>query len=184
MARIWLYRWLSSNRSAFIGAQVVTPVLAIGSGHIVTNGAQLGYFPSPYAYDGCIHLEARGGARIEIGGGSIVNNGCVFIAEGPGIWLGRDVLVGPRVTVVDSDFHSLEPSARKSGLPAMSRVEIHDNVFIGMGCMILKGVTIGMNSVVGSNSVVSRDVPPNVIAAGNPCRVIRPIGSETEEEST
>ena len=119
-ARILTYRWLlSTNREVFRTAHVVTPVLAIGTGTISAAGAQLGYFPSPYAYDGCIHLETRGRGRIEIGPGSMVNNGCVFIAAGAQIRLGRDVLLGPRVTIVDSDFHRLEPSERRGGYPRM-----------------------------------------------------------------
>lgn len=182
--RVRRYRSLSSNKGAYVGTTVVTPVLAIGPGTIRAHGAQFGYIPSPSAYDRYTHLEARGTAKIEIGAGSILNNACVIVADGTEIRLGRDVVVGPEVAIYDSDFHSLTPSRRKSGPAAMAPVLIGDNVFIGTRSTILKGVTIGENSVIGSGSVVTRDVPPNVIAAGNPCRVVRALDIEAAEETS
>lgn len=175
--RIRWFRVLSSNRGAFEGACVVSPVLAEGAGQILAAGAQLGFVPSPGAFDGCIHLEARAGSEIRISPGCVVNNSCVMIAEGPGIRLGRDALLGPEVMIVDSDFHNLDPLLRTTGSPAMGAVEIGDNVFLGARSIVLKGVRIGKNTVVGANSVVVRDLPPDVTAAGNPGTPIGPVPS-------
>ena len=95
--------------------------------------------------------------------------------------IGKDCLFGANVTVVDTDFHHINPALRHNSNAChrdAKPVAIGDNVFVGMGAMILKGVSIGDNSVIGAGSVVSKDIPANVIAAGNPCRVIRELGSE------
>lgn len=93
------------------------------------------------------------------------------------IAIGDRVTIGANCTIVDTDFHPLDPLARR-WRPAEAHtapVTIEDDVFIGMNCLILRGVTIGRNSVVGAGSVVTSDVPADVIAAGNPARVIRPL---------
>jgi acetyltransferase-like isoleucine patch superfamily enzyme len=85
-------------------------------------------------------------------------------------------MVGPNTVIVDSDFHALWPPDNRLLTPALdqdSDVSIGKNVWIGTQCVILKGVTIGENSVLGARSVVTRDIPDNVLAAGNPARVIR-----------
>jgi hypothetical protein len=93
------------------------------------------------------------------------------------IHLGDRVLIGSNSIIVDTDFHPLNPLARcstiNSGLSLP--VEIEDDVFIGMNCLILKGVRIGRGSVVGAGSVVTREIPRGVVAAGNPARVLRNI---------
>ena len=171
--RCWWFRMLSTNRGAFTGSAVVTPVLALGAGRIDADGALLGYFPSPGAFDSCIHLEARAAeATIFIGRGAAINNGCTLISQGPGIHIGEDVLLGPEVLVVDSDFHHLDADRRRSGPPAMAQVVIGASVFIGARSTVLKGVHIGQNTVVAAGSVVVHDLPANVVAAGNPCRVV------------
>ncbi len=93
------------------------------------------------------------------------------------IEIGNRVMLGANVTITDTDFHPLDaleriahPSAGKS-----EPVKIEDDAFVGMNTVILKGVTIGRGAVVGANSVVTVDVPADMIAAGNPARVIRPV---------
>jgi len=95
------------------------------------------------------------------------------------IEIGNRVMLGANVTITDTDFHPLDareriahPSAGKS-----EPVKIEDYAFVGMNTVILKGVTIGRGAVVGANSVVTADVPADVIAAGNPARVIKPLNS-------
>lgn len=172
-SRIRAHRRWSTNRGAFEGSTIVTPVLALGPGRIEASGVQFGYIPSPFIYDGCTHLEARGSSSIRIGAGSVLNNACVLIAEGAGIEIGPDALFGPEVMVFDSDFHGLHPDERHA--PAMARqpVRLGANVFVGARSIILKGVQIGDGSVIGAGSVVSGHIPANVIAAGNPCVVLR-----------
>ncbi len=89
--------------------------------------------------------------------------------------IGDRVILGANATVVDTDFHPLDAAARRrAGQAGAHRpVIIEEDVFVGMGSMILKGVRIGARSVVGAGSVVSRDVPADVIVAGNPAQVVR-----------
>jgi len=76
---------------------------------------------------------------------------------------------------MDSDFHDLSPEGRHFGPASAEPVVIEDNVFIGSRAIILKGVTIGRDSVIGAGSVVTRSIPPRTVAAGNPAKVLRPL---------
>lgn len=89
------------------------------------------------------------------------------------IGIGNNVRCGANVTILDGDAHFDDP--RSSG---SSPVVVEDNVWIGKNVTILKGVRIGKNSLIGANSVVTKSIPSNVIAAGNPCRVIRPLADD------
>lgn len=94
------------------------------------------------------------------------------------ITIGDNVRIGARTIITDSDAHSLDPVLRQNyEIDAKNAktapVIIGKSVFIGTSCIICKGVSIGENSVIGAGSVVTKDVPANVIAAGNPCKVIR-----------
>jgi acetyltransferase-like isoleucine patch superfamily enzyme len=117
----------------------------------------------------------RPGARITIG------NQCGFtgasIIADIEVTIGSGVLAGANVTIADTDFHPLEARIREANLRegTAKPVRIGDNVFIGMNSVILKGVTIGRASVIGAGSVVTSDIPDGVVAAGNPCRVIREL---------
>jgi acetyltransferase-like isoleucine patch superfamily enzyme len=84
------------------------------------------------------------------------------------IILGQNVICGANTLITDSNWH---PEDSRSGYPAP--VIIEDNVWLGVNATVLKGVRIGENSVIGASSVVTRDIPANVIAAGNPCKSIR-----------
>ena len=86
--------------------------------------------------------------------------------------IGNNVLIGAYCTIVDTDFHDPDPSKRDTYSLTTKPVIIEDNVFLGMNCMILKGVTIGKNSVIGANSVVFNDIPADSLAFGNPCKLI------------
>jgi acetyltransferase-like isoleucine patch superfamily enzyme len=86
------------------------------------------------------------------------------------------------VTIVDTDFHALDPYVEGGRMSnndpknvAAAPVIVEDNVFVGANSIILKGVTIGENSVIGAGSVVTRSIPANVIAAGNPARMLRQL---------
>jgi acetyltransferase-like isoleucine patch superfamily enzyme len=89
------------------------------------------------------------------------------------IYVGNDVLIGAHSMLIDNDFHHSDPKKRhvSNDIPARPII-IENNVFIGANCMILKGVTIGENSVIGANSVVINNIPRNSIAIGNPCKVV------------
>ena len=93
--------------------------------------------------------------------------------------IGAYTLVGADVMIMDTDFHSVEPVGRRyGGLPrneGRKGVAIGSNVFLGARTIVLKGAIIGDNSVIGAGSVVSGSIPPNVVAAGNPCRPLRAL---------
>jgi acetyltransferase-like isoleucine patch superfamily enzyme len=107
--------------------------------------------------------------NVGISGGSI----CV----GKEVVIENEVMLGANVLIADTDFHSVEPYNRRysKDTARAEKIIIKKNVFIGMNTIILKGVTIGENSVVGAGSIVTKNIPPNVIAAGNPCKVLREI---------
>jgi len=112
------------------------------------------------------------GNRVGMSGGTI--------CAARSIQIGDNCLLGANVTIVDTDFHHINPVLRRDANAChldAKPVVIGANVFIGTGAMVLKGVTIGENSVIGAGSVVVKDIPANMIAAGNPCRVIRPINA-------
>jgi maltose O-acetyltransferase len=108
---------------------------------------------------------------ISIGDRVYINYGCSISAQDQ-IQIGSHVTVGTYCMVIDNDFHSIEPS-RRNELPPSIPIILEDNVWLGARVIILKGVTIGRDSVIGAGSVVTRDVPPGCVAAGSPARVIR-----------
>jgi acetyltransferase-like isoleucine patch superfamily enzyme len=102
------------------------------------------------------------------------------------IEIGHRCLLGANVTIVDTDFHPEHPMGRRfAALGAAERaaVRIGDDVFIGANSMVLKGTSIGNNTVIGAGSIVTGKIPANVIAAGNPCRVLRPLETASQRAS-
>lgn len=91
------------------------------------------------------------------------------------IVLGNDVLCGANTLITDFDWHGVMPDKRRSYSGDSKEIIIGNNVFIGYGSVVLKGVSIGDNTVIGANSVVTRNIPANVIAGGNPCKVIKAL---------
>ena len=93
------------------------------------------------------------------------------------IIIGDNVAIGANSIIIDTDFHSAAPEIRllQSTIAKTASVKIEDDVFIGMNCLILKGVTVGKASVIGAGSVVTNSIPPGVIAAGNPARIIKEL---------
>jgi acetyltransferase-like isoleucine patch superfamily enzyme len=182
--RIWKYRALSTCRRVSGSPIVLQPVLFLGEGAIVLGqNVEFGWPTSALFYTGYCHLEAATpGSVIELGDGVQLNNNAFVKSEGPGIRIGAGALFGSGVTIYDSDFHDLHPERRRGGEPRMAPVELGKNVFIGDGVTILKGVTIGANSVIGAGSVVTASIPQDVIAAGNPARVIRTLSERPAED--
>ncbi|NLA86623.1 MAG: sugar O-acetyltransferase [Clostridiales bacterium] len=113
------------------------------------------------------------GWNIEVGDNFFANYNCVIL-DVARVQIGRNIMLGPNVSVYTAG-HPIHPDSRNTGLEYGVPATIGDNVWIGGGTVINPGVTIGSNAVIGSGSVVTRDIPPNVIAVGNPCRVIRAI---------
>lgn len=116
-----------------------------------------------------------GGAQLEVGESFAMTGGALCAASR--IKIGDNVAVGANSVIVDTDFHPIDPGLRKSNSSdgKIAEVRIEDDVFIGMNCLILKGVTIGRGSIIGAGSVVSGNVPAGVIFAGNPARLIREL---------
>lgn len=114
-----------------------------------------------------------GGADIRVGRNVFINQNCTFYDLG-GIDIADDAMIGPNVSLITSG-HPIEPSQRREAVLAKP-IRLERNVWIAAGATILGGVTVGENSVVAAASVVTRDVPPNTLVAGNPARVIRSIG--------
>lgn len=118
------------------------------------------------------------GVNISVGDHFFANYDCIIVDVCP-VTIGRNVFFGPRVCVYTAT-HPIDAQVRASGLEYGKPVTIGDDVWIGGNAVINPGVTIGSNVVIGSGSVVTKSIPDGVIAAGNPCRVIRPI---TEEDA-
>lgn len=116
------------------------------------------------------------GTNITLGEHSYINMNCSFIDDGK-ITIGKAVMLGSNV-VIATVGHPIRPDMRK--YMYTDPVVIGDNCWIGANVTICPGVTIGENSVIGAGSVVTRDIPANVVAVGNPCRVLRPIGERDE----
>ncbi|MBK4999550.1 sugar O-acetyltransferase [Pseudomonas sp. S31] len=119
------------------------------------------------------------GRNIHIGNNFYANFDCVML-DGGGIYIGDDVLLGPRVGIYTSN-HAIDPAERAAGGCYAKPVRIGNRVWIGAGVHVNQGATIGDGSIIGSGSVVTSDIPANVVAAGVPCRVLRPI---TEADKT
>lgn len=152
------------------------PVRIDGAGMVaLAHGIRLGYAPAPRIGDGEILLQARTPeSTVSIGQKTILNNNVSIVANIK-IQIGDRCLIGNLVMIFDSDFHHLDPARRLEEPPPSKPVIIGNNVWIGSSAIILKGVHIGDNSVVGAGAVVTRDVPANVVVAGNPAKIIRQL---------
>ncbi|HAC62587.1 MAG TPA: maltose O-acetyltransferase [Cyanothece sp. UBA12306] len=113
------------------------------------------------------------GYNIEIGDNFYANFGCVIL-DCNKVKIGDNVKFGPNVQVYTAT-HPTDVTDRIAGKEMAYPIEIGDNVWIGGSSIILPGVTIGKNTTIGAGSIVTKDIPDNVVAVGNPCRVIKEI---------
>jgi maltose O-acetyltransferase len=116
------------------------------------------------------------GKNIEVGKNFFANYNCTILDVGKVI-IGDNVMFAPNVSVYTAG-HPVHPDSRNSGYEYGIEITIGDNVWVGGSVVINPGVHIGNNVVIGSGSVVTKDIPDNMIAAGNPCKVIREITEE------
>ncbi len=113
------------------------------------------------------------GAHLRIGARCFANFGLVAL-DVAAITIGDDVQIGPNVQLL-TPTHPIEPGPRRDKWEAAQPITIGDNVWLGGGVIVCPGVTIGENSVIGAGAVVTRNIPANVVAVGNPARVIREL---------
>lgn len=119
------------------------------------------------------------GSNIHIGDHFYANFNLVIVDD-INVYIGEHVMIAPNVTITPTG-HPVDPTLRKPGTQFSIPVIIGNNVWIGSNAVILPGVTIGNDSVIGAGSVVTHDIPENVVALGNPCRVLREINEHDKE---
>ncbi len=126
---------------------------------------------------GSFHIEAPFycdyGYNIEVGENFYANYGCIILDVNK-VWIGNNVLLAPNVQIYTA-AHPIDPMERLMGKEFAKPIVIGNNVWIGGGTIICPGVRIGDNVTIGAGSVVTKDIPENVIAVGNPCKIIREI---------
>ena len=108
-------------------------------------------------------------------GNNVYANFNLTLVDDTHIYVGDCTKLGPNVTVATAG-HPILPALREKGYQYNAPIRIGKNCWIGAGSVLLPGVTVGDNTVIGAGSVVTKDIPANVVAVGNPCRVLRPIG--------
>lgn len=128
---------------------------------------------------GCIYTK-QPQAKIIIGNNVGVSSSVIWCNNS--IHIGNNVLVGANCIIIDDDAHPIDFLNRRLrvGGGNSAPIVIEDDVWIGMNCIILKGITIGARSIIGAGSVVTKSIPSDVVAAGNPCQIIRHINVENK----
>ncbi|MBO4411313.1 MAG: sugar O-acetyltransferase [Lachnospiraceae bacterium] len=164
------YQWEMMKRIDLFNAQPKTPEGVKAQNEILKEALGTyneGIIVTPPVY-------ANWGLRnVHVGKDTFFNFNTVFVDDGR-IEIGEHCMIGPNCTFVGAQ-HPISPSLRLKGLQYNKTVRVGNNVWFGAGVTVLPGVTIGDNTVVGAGSVVTRDLPANVVAVGNPARVLRPI---------
>lgn len=117
-----------------------------------------------------------GGAHCHFGN-NVYANFCLTLVDDTHIYVGDCTMFGPNVTVATAG-HPILPELREKAYQYNASVRIGKNCWIGAGAVILPGITIGDNVVVGAGSVVTKDLPDNVVAVGNPCKILREVGEK------
>ena len=172
--RIWKYKVLSDCNRVSGKPHLYLPLLLSGRGKIkfgknFQNGVSAAHFTySTYNYI----LSFEESSEVIIGDNVVMANGASIQAVSK-ITIEDNVMIGINCFLVDTDGHDLNPEKRMTGEVKSAPITIKRNVIIYYNSVVFKGVTIGENSVIGACSVVTKDIPANVFAAGNPARVIR-----------
>ncbi|MFT8312091.1 MAG: sugar O-acetyltransferase [Sporolactobacillus sp.] len=124
-------------------------------------------------------LRANWGSNTHFGNSVYANFNLTLVDDAP-IYVGNDVMFGPNVTITTAG-HPINPYLRRKKMQFNLSVTIKNNVWIGAQSVVLPGVTIGENSVIGAGSVVTKNIPDNVVAVGHPCKVLREIGERDKK---
>lgn len=125
-------------------------------------------------YQRTIIITRTSDSKIIIGNNVGISGATIYARKY--IKIGSNSLIGGNTKIIDNDFHPIDPNLRINSPNehmGVKEIEIGENVFIGCNCLILKGTSIGDNTVIGAGSVVSGNIPANCIAAGNPAKVLR-----------
>jgi maltose O-acetyltransferase len=175
--RVIKFKLLSKSSIITGKPRIIQPALFSGKGKILfRSGVVLGTLESPYLHSGYCYLNARNKSSvISFGEGVWTNNNLVIISNGSEIILGDNVIIGTNVEIYDSDFHYINPLQRKVKHLDSLPVTIDNNVWIGSNVKILKGVTIGKNSIIANGAIVSGNIPQNVIAGGIPAKPFKNV---------
>ena len=120
-----------------------------------------------------------GGRHVHFGKNVYANFGLTLVDD-THIYVGDNTMFGPHVTIATAG-HPIDPTLREKGLQYNMPVHIGRNCWLGAGVIVMPGVSIGDNTVIGAGSVVTRDIPSGVVAVGNPCRVMRQVGQHDRE---
>ena len=120
-----------------------------------------------------------GGHHVHFGSNVYSNFGLTLVDD-THIYVGDNTMFGPHVTIATAG-HPIDPQLRAKGLQYNMSVHIGKNCWLGAGVIVMPGVTIGDNVVIGAGSIVTKDIPSNVVAVGNPCRVLREVGQRDRE---
>ena len=130
------------------------------------------YIESPY-------FANWGGHHVHLGSNIYANAGLKLVDD-THIYIGDCTMLGPNVTIATAG-HPIDPELRARGLQYNLPVRIGRNCWLGAGVIVMPGVTIGDNTVIGAGSVVTKDIPSGVVAVGNPCKVMREVGEHDRE---
>ena len=120
-----------------------------------------------------------GGHHVHLGSYVYANFNLTLVDDGH-IYIGDHVMIGPNVVIATAG-HPIDPELRRKNLQFNKDVHIEENVWIGAGVIIMPGITIGKNTVIGAGSIVTKDIPENCVAAGKPCRVLRQVSQRDKE---
>lgn len=176
--KINLYRHAWSKTVAVSGRpDCKQPLLIRGQGRVIFDKDVC---VGSKAYQGYLNTYAnftlRGEASlIRIGEQVTLNNNVSLTADRASIYIGKGTVTGVNLSIHTSDRYNTDPALRHMDQRPSHTVIVGENVFFGDNVIVLKGVKIGNNAVIGAGSVVTHNVPENVLAAGNPCRVIRTL---------
>ena len=130
------------------------------------------YIESPY-------FANWGGHHVHLGSNVYANAGLKLVDD-THIYIGDCTMLGPNVVIATAG-HPIDPELRSQGLQHNMPVRIGRNCWLGAGVIVMPGVTIGDDTVIGAGSVVTKDIPSGVVAVGNPCRVLRKVGEKDRE---
>jgi acetyltransferase-like isoleucine patch superfamily enzyme len=182
--RFWLAAFRRRRPNAAIAGDITLnglPVFIVGRNGVLKIEAGV-IFTSSLRFN-MVGLFKRCSVYVADGAELTIGAGCGFSAVSihcvNRIAIGEHVTCGGNVAIWDNDFHPLDPAARRDGDVseiASAPICIEDDVFVGANSIVLKGVTIGRAAIVGAGSVVTRNVPPGEVWAGNPASCIRPAG--------